>query len=414
MRGGLAGYGTAAGLAAACAVLALWRRGRPVVRAGLALSLVLLGIGLSYRFLRPNKPEAAPTPDIPRMGSKGVLRFPVSPNMPRVLTPDLVPLHSVGELLAAAVDTEVGAGFLLRPGGGLEQYSYPDFTPHGKYRLEQPGYRAVLDGRRGRLYVAASEAAALQVSRYGDRPVGRGDLHVYDVRALLDGTASESRLHPAAVIPLGGNVSHLLSAPGGEAVYFLLHEPGGDRVGRVAAGAETAVYHGRAEGLTALAVAPEGGSVYAAGPGAIVQLDATTLAVRQTWPTGVSVCDLCADRNGRLYLAEQGGHPLVSVWDARNGSPVAQWLSPLSGRNYLAVTPDGVRLYLCTSALVGSSLHSIKVAGDLVVEPKPWATAAGDWTVPVRGEFFLTADARCILTRWGHVYRLAPTEPRRG
>jgi hypothetical protein len=397
-----------------------------VVRAGLSLSLVLLGIGLAYRFWRPSPVvEVALPPDIPRMTSKSIPRGRSAmarlqmPPLPQVQIPDLVapsslPPRPLGELLAAAVDPDVGAGFVVRPGGVLEQYSYPSFSPHGQYRLEQPGYRAALDGRRGRLYVAVSEPAALQVNRHGDRPVGRGDLHIYDVRALLDGKASETRLRPASVIPLGADVSHLLLAPGGEAVYFLLHQPGGDRVGRVAAGAETAVFFGRAEGLTALAVAPEGGSLYAAGPGALVHLDAATLAVRQTWPTEVSVCDLTADRDGRLFLAEQGGHPLVSVWDAKHGRPVAQWLSPLSGRNYVAVTPDGVRLYLCTSALVGSSLHSLKVAGDLVAEPRPWATAAGDWTVPVRGEFFFTSDARCILTRWGHVYRLAPTEPRPG
>jgi hypothetical protein len=328
----------------------------------------------------------------------------------------------IGELLAAAVDADPpGVALVLRADGHLDYYPFPEYSldrrevaaPKERYRLEQPGYRAVFDRRRGLLYVAATHPAALTLNRYGDRPVGRGDLHVYDIGPLR-GKVAGGPLHPAAVIPLGGDVSHLLLGPGGEAVYFLLHRPDGDHVGRLAAGTQKAVLFHGPEGLSALALSPEdGGTLYAAGPGAILVLDAATLGRRETFATDVQVADLSADRTGRLFLAEQGGHPLVTVLETRHGAAIAEWLSPLAGHNYLSVTPDGARLYLSTSALVGSSLRSLKVAGDLVRQPERAAEASSDLTTPVRGEFFYFPHPKrpCIITRWGRVYRLTPTEP---
>jgi hypothetical protein len=396
------------------------------------VALVVLGYGLAYTWQRSRARAAAALMNSEEMlmaRRVSMSRRPPPFDLPAPLAPDLVPLSGVGQLLAAVVDDDPpGVVLALREGGQLDQYSFPDCVLRRRYRLDQPGYRAVFDRSRGLLYVAATHPGALAVNRYGDPPAGKGDLHIYKIGPLRDrvtdtrlrpagvvvgplAAVADASLRPDAVIPLDGSVSHLRLAPGGQAVYFLLHRPDGGRVGRVVAGAQTATFFHHPEGLSALTLSPEDGrTLYAAGPGGILVLDAATLTRRQTLATDVQVCDLSVDRTGRLFLAEQGSHPLVTVLETRRGAPVAQWLSPVSGRNYLCVTPDGVRVYLSTSALVGSSLRSLKVAGNLVHEPQHVASAAADLSVPVRGEFFYFPESKCIVTRTGRVFRLSRTD----
>ncbi len=95
---------------------------------------------------------------------------------------DLAPVAMVAPFLAAVVAPEPGAAFVLTADGALKQYSYPEFKPRGEYRLGTVGYQAALDAKEGKLYVAAFNPQVL-IER--GRPRGAGDLHVYDVKALL-------------------------------------------------------------------------------------------------------------------------------------------------------------------------------------------------------------------------------------
>ncbi len=97
---------------------------------------------------------------------------------------DLKPIANVGSFLAAAVDAETRSILLLTADGTLTHLSAADFKLRGTYRLGIVPYQAALDGKQGRLYVAAFDPQTL-----ADRPRGRGvgDLYVYDVRELLRG-----------------------------------------------------------------------------------------------------------------------------------------------------------------------------------------------------------------------------------
>jgi hypothetical protein len=63
-------------------------------------------------------------------------------------------------------DTEAGTTLITTRDGFLKQYSYPGWEPQATYRLEQPAYRAALDGKRGLLYLAASSPQSLEVFHY--------------------------------------------------------------------------------------------------------------------------------------------------------------------------------------------------------------------------------------------------------
>jgi WD40 repeat protein/mono/diheme cytochrome c family protein len=84
--------------------------------------------------------------------------------------------------LAAAVDTDLGAAFVLSRDGVVESYSYPDFRPRGTYRLGVTPFGAVCDGKHGRLYIAGIDPRSV-----AERPRarGHGDVLVYALKDLL-------------------------------------------------------------------------------------------------------------------------------------------------------------------------------------------------------------------------------------
>src|SRR5262249_11826623 len=137
-------------------------------------------------------------------------------------------------VLAAAFAPAMGVALVSRVDGTLEHYTYPEFMAWSPtYRLQQPAYRMALDAQHCKLFVAASPATALRVNSYGDRPLGQGDIHVYDIRTVLDGKAKGGTLKPQATIPVGRNISHLLYSPHHNTLYYLADGPDTPILGRV-------------------------------------------------------------------------------------------------------------------------------------------------------------------------------------
>jgi hypothetical protein len=428
-RGGFPGTGLAAGLALACLLLGLWPRWRPAVRLLLTLILMGLGYGVSFAVLVPDEPDSAQAMDSP--ATWPMLSPPIMPHeaMPgpvflQILDPphlvDLTFRIGIGDLLAVAVDPETGTAFVTRADGSLDCFSYPAFQAQGSCRLEQPGYRAVLDRRHGRLFLAVSDPQALKVNRYGDRPAGRGDLHVYaDVRNLAaagargaSATGDSVGLRPTAVVPLDGNVSRLLAAPDGSCLYYLLHRPDGDEVGRLplvaeAPGAPPEVRWRPGGTVTALALSPDGAALYAAGPWVVHVLEPQALRERQRFPVEPIVFDLAADNAGRLFLSEAGQWTPITVVNARHdGAVLGRWNPRMHGRIYLQLTPDATRLYLGSSSLISNAVRGLMVQKSSGGMPPQYSHAVGDGTAPVRGEFFITPDGRHLITRTGKVLHL--------
>jgi hypothetical protein len=348
----------------------------------------------------------------------------------------------LGDLLAIAIDPKLQAALVLRSSGAMDHFSYPDFHLRGRYMLQQPGYRAVLDGQAGRLYVAASESAALNVNNYADRPVGRGDLHIYDVRSLVGHSAEANAastigmgmaaqapgsllaasmhiavqsarglLKPQAAVPHGGYISHLEFDPNRQTIYYLLHLPTEDRIARIAPARLARAQTVQVEGpLEAICLDPHGNSVYAGGPGKVLVLEPESLRQRAGYALNSSVCEMSADNLGRLFVGEQGQWPEVTVLDAAHGTILKQWDSLLPGHNYLAVTPDGGRIYLGSSGRITGMLRSLRVLHLGTAYPSAAAYANSGTSSIQRGEFFLSPDTRYLITRNGRVFRLAPPE----
>ena len=236
---GLLWAGLGVGLGGLCLLLGQHGRWPLSARVAASLSLAILGHGLALASPRlntrkgstiispataPAYPDAknalqssSPSTTAPRPSSLHGEAPPNSAGNP--IKPDLQFVVNLGELLSVAVAaTPSGSGtaFLTTEAGFLKKFSYPDFRLQTTYRLQQPAYRAVLDNRRGLLWVAASDPRVLRVNRYGDRPMGRGDFHIYNVPP----PRRDQLLSPAKGTPLSG-LSPLSPVLGGEGRSFV-------------------------------------------------------------------------------------------------------------------------------------------------------------------------------------------------
>ncbi len=324
---------------------------------------------------------------------------------------DLQPADAqLGDLLAVTVAPRSAAAFATTADGLLKDFSYPIFQLRATYRLEQPAYRAVLDGRRSLLWTAACAAANLRVNRHGDQPLGRGDLHVY---ALPPSTQSRAAtiagLHPRIVLPVAGDVLELLISPDQRALFYLARTDDGVRLGRIDAERQVVDRDVRlADDVRALCLTADGQTLYAAGSGKVHAIDPATLQSRRRVDVKADVYAIAADNDGGVYLAEQGQWTNLTRLDLRGPQlSVRQWSARLHGRIYVKMTPDQHRLYVGSSSVISDHLDSLLIQDHTWNTPLVMGMVISNPQTPVQGEFFLTPDGSFLINRWGSVFRLA-------
>jgi hypothetical protein len=437
------------GLAGACLVLSLCKRPALVLRLALALVLAGLGYGPALtarladaRESTPPEPTSfagpaiplstpgggmrlrgglGPPPSIPIISKGGGLRGHslLPPALPIAVEPLASPQAAAGprlaarvaEALAAAIDPEAGAALLFTRHGNLLHYSYPDFRLRGSYRLDQPAYRAALDGRRGLLFVASSpvRTLALAVGTAGDREGAPGDVRVYDVGALLrGGERPGAELLPVVTFPDQGYVPNLLLSPDRRWLYYLSVSPQVVTLCRVSTDRRAlAGEEPLRGGAGALALSPNGQGLYATTVSAVLAIDPSTLQVMRRALLPFVPYDLAADNDGRVFVGSRGEHPALVALDMRQEvSVLGHWKAPFPGRLYLGLAPGGRSLYLGTSSLSADRIQALRVDGERVRRPWLEGAVSTDDDGLVRGEFQITPDGLFLLNRWGKVYRL--------
>jgi hypothetical protein len=422
-------FGLAISLAVLCLFLGRRQRWSLAVRLGLGLVLASLGYGVALAVpllaSADGPTDQAPTRLTPVAARNNALTMP-SPRLASVPPPlpqrtDLRLVDNLGELLAVAIGTrtapdgeKVGDLLVTTADGSLRHHSYPDLRFQRTARLRQPAYRAVLDSRLGGLWVASSSNAP-RASNHTSACSGRhhlhkkkrGDLHFYDVGDLLSGRlAADTVLRPTAVLPLDGHVFALLPDPERGRLYCLAEDAQGTHVARIDA-ASRAREIGRPlpPETNTLCLAPDGKTLYATRRRALLEIDADTLEVRKTVPLSLTPCDVVAGNDGRIFLAERGHWPAITVLD-KDGSVIGQWPAGLHGRIHLGLSPDRQRLYVGTSSPLGNSMRAYYTSGQPGSPPLPLGVANGDADNVLRGDFALTPDGQFLVNRWGTVLRL--------
>jgi hypothetical protein len=336
-------------------------------------------------------------------------------------------------LLAVTVDPGRRAALTTNQYARLSHYSYPDFQLLGSYRLVRTAYRAVLDGRRGLLYLASSEPEQLLLGRYAERGGGRGDIEVYDVQAVLEQKAPEPSSGPPRVrtIPLsaeaadeapgqlGGRgwarpapmkpyVADLLLSPDGEALYYLADFDDHVRIGRADTRRPDDVREVRLKHDAAnLRLTRDGKHLYATRVGKVLQLDPRTLRVEKEVAVNVAPSDLAVTNAGLAFLGEWGQWTSVTVVDmSKGGAPVGRWKSDLYGPLYLGLSADEKRLYVGSASPAANRIRSLLVTGDLSRRPPPSGEGVTSSNGSVTGEFYLTPDGDFLINHSGKVYHL--------
>jgi hypothetical protein len=361
--------------------------------------------------------DATHAPDTKKTSPSQEVRLNVVVRPP--LPVDLVSVAHLGDLLSVAVapDADGGSAFVTTVDGSLKRFSYPDFQPRAVYQLEQPAYRAALDARRGLLWVAACEPHALRINNLGDRPSGRGDLHAYDIRELRSGRKpAGARLHPRHVLPVDGDILEILASADRRWLFYLARSADGVHLGRI--DAERCAADARlslpAE-TRALCRTADGATLYAAGGKTVCAIDPEPFRLRRRVEVDAGdIHAIAADNDGRVFLAEQGQWTNLTRLDLSAAPPSLQrWSARLHGRLYLGMAADQHRLYVGTSSVISSQLHSLLIHRRLWKIPPQVGLAMSDAKGVVRGEFFLTPDGNFLVNRWGRVFRLAqgPMQP---
>jgi hypothetical protein len=422
------------GLGSLCLLVAQHARWRLSLRVGPSLSLALVGHGLTLAGPLMSSPSLHPilaaeqSADAP---ASPPLNLQSQPNPPPVAMTSLgsearfrnsnqtspadlaaVPVH-LGALLAVAVYADSageGSLFVTTADRSLKQFSYPEFELRGACRIEQPAYRAAMDQQRGLLWVAVSDPRDLRVNEHGDRPEGRGDLHVYDLHASRrDNRTGDSRLRPRQVLALQGAILELFASPDPRWLFYLARTADGVHLGRIDADKrcidarlplpnETRALCGTADGLT----------LYAAGGRNVFVVDPASLRPRRRQEINADIHAVAADNDGQVYLAEAGQWTCLTRLDLSGSEPtIQQWDPRMHGRVYLRMAPDQNRFYVGTSSVIANRLDSLLLRGHESDTPPQVGIAVADSHGPVRGEFFLTPDGQYLLNRWGRVFRLA-------
>lgn len=406
------------------------------LRVGSSLSLALLGHGLTLAAPRLNAPVLQPLRIAAGQPSEAPELLPINlpppsqtpdpvpvrrPKDPRagLRTPqavtDLVPAGRIDPLLAVAVAVDAngqGSAFVSATDGSLKKFSYPTFELQTVYRLRQTAYRAVVDARRKRLWVAACDPAVLRINEFGDRPEGPGDLHVYDLDAMRRSEGTVASLQPQQILPVRGTVLELLASPDSRWLFYLARTVAGVHLGRIdAERCRLDATLPLPEATRALCGTADGATLYAAGGRNVFVIDPASLRLRRHLERDADFNDIAAENGGRVYLAEEGQWTRLTRLDLNGAEPeVWQWSPRLHGRVYLRIAPDQFRLYAGTSSVISNHLDSLLIGGHGWKTPPQVGMAVPAPQRPVRGEFFLTPDGKYLINRWGRIFRLTQGE----
>jgi hypothetical protein len=337
-------------------------------------------------------------------------------------TRDLQPGPRIEGFLTAAVAPEGRTAFVLPNAPHLKTYSYPDFRAKGTHPIGGVAYRSALDARQGLLYLAVADPKAIRVLHANERTVATADVHVYDVKGVVEGKVpAGAKLDPVAVVPVGGDLAHLLLSPDGRWLYYLdVKDPKHVKAGRVdtrtgekspelrlADRAETLCLSRDGKGLYATAtVSGHVGSDRPDPRGLIQALDPVGWKVANTFAVNFDPYDADVTNAGVLYVTSgTGGWTYLSAVDGRTGAVLGRWRCSI-WRDLIRLSPDEKRMYLAKTSGSPQTMTA-RLVPEKFTGPEP--KQVGVYHAPgiLGSDFSITPDGRFLLTKTGQVLKLA-------
>ncbi len=303
--------------------------------------------------------------------------------------------------LAAAADPATGRLLVSGLDGRLHWIDGAGLRPIGSCLLPRPAYQLAVDAKRRLLYAAS--ATTLDVGRLGDRERAAGDVHVYDLDAILKGDDPQPK--PLRQLGLDAHVTGLLLSASGDALYYATEALHDVQIGRVDTRSwrRDKILWVRVPGPTALALAPDRPVLYALLGGRLLALDPAAWKVLDSVPVSSSVTSFVPGKGNVVFLLERRYQSQVQVVDLPARRMLARWSLETDGRPYLRLSPDGSRLFIGTSAVTAGRVWGIDVTGEKFGNPALARHAASDRTRLLRGGLHLAGPL--VLTGSGYVFR---------
>jgi hypothetical protein len=348
-------------------------------------------------------------------GDTGKLAKSISPYVVGVFDPDKK------ELITVNGRAEKG-----KAAGEIVRYSYPDFASKGTVRIPSAATRAVVDAKKGLLYLTTAGTMKPEVlwSERFDRPVAIGDVAVYDLSAMRSGKVEEKAdLKPLATIPITRTIRDIVLSADGKTLYVLTTAAKGKS--QVAAIDTTDRKVGKTKDLPDPAwemnLRPTDGKLLIthlqtnpAMPAGITVLDPATMTISATLPLQKGwAYNAAVTKEGRVVVSIPAGNasaPLtldVVEPSGQTGPAVKAATNVQSNNGYVGVTPNG-------KFLISSSHHPEKQGGGLDVyetsdssmgEKKVSSMKRAD-TTPVGGTFLVAPESDFIVFNTGAVLKL--------
>ncbi len=363
---------------------------------------------LQMRFVQPTAQQAPVEKDLPIPDSVSGELLPAGQ-----IVPGLTSAGRVAPLIALAGDPQRGLLLTAGSDGLLHCYS-PSLELLGSRRLPGIACQLALDGQGGLLYAVVAHPGALDVGPLGDLERTGSDIHVYDVKELLQGRSGPGgELVPVRSLSVGGQVHALLLSSDGQHLYYLIEARRDAQLWRIVTGSWSArqVQAYRKGGLLALAPVPGSNQIAGLAGGRLLLFDATTGTPQDLGGVTSAITAFAAGRDGQLFLLERRNTTFLVVIDAERRQVRERLAVPLVGRVYACTGPAARRLYVGSSAVLDGQVLAV----DVPRRPGPLravARARRDPTRLIRGGLFLGPNGKLLLAGNGHAYHVPAAEDR--
>jgi hypothetical protein len=349
---------------------------------------IMVGPAIGLRAPPPSPPDALDIPpnvDV-NVSLAGGHKMETAGTLPAFLA--LAPAPRSGQLLVATDDAE------------LHVHGAADLAPRGRALLEGPASTLALDEASGRLYAAVGKPSRLRVTRLGERETLQADLVVYDVAGLLDGTLPAGTvLKPVARLEIKQSIPALLLSRDRRHLYVLTESPRDNLLMRadpatLAVDSKTPFDGGAG---AALALSPDGSTLYALAGSRVTAFDAATWAQTGHVVVGSSPTGLVATDGGRVLLIDRRPGLQVLVVDIAARKALARWLIPVEGRPYLTASPDGKQIVIGSSAILYGAVWQFDCSGEHLTQPVLLRSASSDRHRLLRGPVYVSPDSRHVI-----------------
>lgn len=361
---------------------------------------------------RPGMGPGMPTPILPtplKVGLRGVIL--TSPDVEMTVVPDrpavLEPVAKLPPFLAAVGAPVAGLLLTASDTGELLVHETATFSLRGRFRLPSPAFQLALDEGRGRLYAVAAHRGQVRMTRLGDREAPFGDLHVYDVRAILAGKDGPKELQPLDRLELNAYVSSLLLTRDGRTLFYLAETLRSARVGRLDAVGwkATASRVIAASGVGGMALTPAEDRLYVVASAQLFALSPADCEEQVSVNLGASLHSPVVTDGGLVLMVDRRGGTQVLVVDVDRGRTVARWTLPLDGRPTLQRSPSGQRVYVGSSAVLDGEVWVLDPTGGPERGPRVVRRAASGPDRLLRGPLSVSSDGKLLLLGNGMVLR---------